>query len=127
MFAVDEDRPRRPGRFLLTGSANLLLMENVAESLAGRAGYVNLWPLTRGELLGRGSTGVWDVFKGRITRFLDHLRTYLERDLQQLASSTALWTSGASCELPHFGSVAWRFSQRSLGTLMCPTPLRAGI
>ncbi len=62
--AVDEDRPRRPGRFLLTGSANLLLMETVTESLAGRAAYVTLWPLTRNELLGRGGTGAWDVLLG---------------------------------------------------------------
>src|SRR5439155_23296672 len=40
------DRGRRPGRFLLTGSANLLLMSRVAESLAGRAVYVFLRPLT---------------------------------------------------------------------------------
>ena len=33
--AVDEDRPRRNGRFILTGSANLLLMHRVSESLAG--------------------------------------------------------------------------------------------
>ena len=45
--AVDEDRPRRNGRFLLTGSANLLLMRRVSETLAGRAVYVNLWPPTR--------------------------------------------------------------------------------
>lgn len=34
---IDRDRPRRRGRFLLTGSANLLLMNTVADSLAGRA------------------------------------------------------------------------------------------
>lgn len=38
------DRERRPGRFLLTGSANLLLMKQVSESLAGRASHVTLWP-----------------------------------------------------------------------------------
>lgn len=38
------DRSRRPGEFLLTGSANLLLMEHVAESLAGRAVYLELPP-----------------------------------------------------------------------------------
>src|SRR5436309_10091245 len=38
--AVDNDRPRRPGRFVLTGSANLLLLKRVSESLAGRAAYV---------------------------------------------------------------------------------------
>ena len=57
--AVDEDRPRRNGRFVLTGSANLLLMHRVSESLAGRATYVNLWPLTRRERLGLGTSGVW--------------------------------------------------------------------
>jgi predicted AAA+ superfamily ATPase len=41
------DRDRRPGRFLLTGSANLLLMRQVSESLAGRASYLTLWPMTR--------------------------------------------------------------------------------
>lgn len=43
------DRDRRPGRFLLTGSANLLLMRTVSESLAGRAVYVRLGPLTEAE------------------------------------------------------------------------------
>ena len=57
--AVDEDRPRRNGRFVLTGSANLLLMQRVAETLAGRATYVNLWPLCRRERLGRGTPGIW--------------------------------------------------------------------
>lgn len=57
--AVDEDPKRTPGRFVLTGSANLLLMERVGESLAGRANYVTLWPFTRRERLGHGDTGVW--------------------------------------------------------------------
>ena len=43
------DRSRRPGQFLLTGSANLLLMRGVSESLAGRASYLTLWPMTRRE------------------------------------------------------------------------------
>ena len=57
--AVDADRPRRNGRFVLTGSSNLLLMRRVSESLAGRATYVKLWPLTRRERLGLGATGIW--------------------------------------------------------------------
>ena len=36
---ADVDHQRQPGRFLLTGSANLLLMERVADTLAGRAVY----------------------------------------------------------------------------------------
>lgn len=39
--AVDEQRPRVRGRFVLTGSANLLLMKRVSETLAGRASYVS--------------------------------------------------------------------------------------
>lgn len=57
--AVDEQRPRRKGRFILTGSANLLLMERISESLAGRAVYLTLWPLTRQERLGYGRAGIW--------------------------------------------------------------------
>ena len=46
-LAVDEDR--RPGRFLLTGSANLLLLPSVTESLAGRMEIIQLHPLTEAE------------------------------------------------------------------------------
>jgi len=56
------DLDRRPGRFVLTGSANLLAMKPVHESLAGRASYVPLWPLTRRERLGLGVAGVWQAF-----------------------------------------------------------------
>lgn len=55
----DVDRRRRPGRFLLTGSANLLLLRQVADNLAGRAGYLGLWPMTRREQLGLGRAGLW--------------------------------------------------------------------
>lgn len=43
------DRDRRPGRFLLTGSANLLLLPRLGDSLAGRMEVVNLQPLTASE------------------------------------------------------------------------------
>ncbi|MDD5100314.1 MAG: ATP-binding protein [Syntrophales bacterium] len=56
--AIDTDR--RPGRFLLTGSANLFLMQGISESLAGRASYLTLWPMTRREQLGLGRCGVWE-------------------------------------------------------------------
>ena len=54
------DRYRHPGRFLLTGSANLLLMRKVSESLAGRAGYLTLRPMTIREQQGLGCGGIWD-------------------------------------------------------------------
>ena len=54
------DSNRQSGRFLLTGSANLLLMQGVSESLAGRASYLTLWPMTRREQLGLGRCGMWE-------------------------------------------------------------------
>lgn len=126
------DRDRTPGRFLLTGSANLLLMRQVAESLAGRASYLTLWPMTRAEQRGLGRAAHWDrllgtpdaewpgLFDGdsagaeedwrglarrggyptpavtmsssaeRAIWFDGYLRTYLERDLQDLAAISAL-------------------------------------
>ncbi len=125
------DRDRTPGRFLLTGSANLLLMRQVSESLAGRASYLTLWPMTRREQLGLGRCGRWDeLLSAKEGEWLDllssgeemkedwrllarrggfptpavqldahpdraiwfdgYVRTYLERDLQDLASITAL-------------------------------------
>lgn len=62
--AVDRDRPRKPGRFVLTGSANLLMMERIGETLAGRAVYVTLWPFTRRERFGLGRAGAWSELLG---------------------------------------------------------------
>src|SRR6266705_1281155 len=47
------DRRRDPGRFLLTGSADVLALPRVSESLAGRMEVLTLWPLSQGEILGR--------------------------------------------------------------------------
>lgn len=46
------DRDRRPGRFILTGSASLLRVRGTADSLAGRVGRLNLHGLSRGEIMG---------------------------------------------------------------------------
>jgi len=44
------DKKRKPGRFLLSGSANFLLLKKIAESLAGRAIYLTLHPFTHREI-----------------------------------------------------------------------------
>ena len=125
------DRHRAPGKFLITGSANLLLMSRVSESLAGRASYLNLWPMTRREQRGLGSGGIWEDLlaapdaawrelvadgpgevedwrslarrggfpvpalhladdRERTVWFDGYVRTYLERDLQDLSAISAL-------------------------------------
>src|SRR6266568_1405041 len=47
------DAKRKPGRFLLTGSAQALLLPKVSESLAGRMEVLTLWPFSQGEIGGR--------------------------------------------------------------------------
>ncbi|MEJ1964479.1 MAG: AAA family ATPase [Gammaproteobacteria bacterium] len=59
---VDRQKPALRGQFVLTGSANLLLMKRVGDSLAGRAFYLRLWPMTRREQLGLASAGIWERF-----------------------------------------------------------------
>ncbi len=49
--SVDADG--KPGRFLLTGSANVLTLPRLSDSLAGRMEIHTLWPLSQGELRGR--------------------------------------------------------------------------
>jgi len=57
------DRDRRPGRFILTGSANVLLVPRLADSLAGRMEILRLHPLAQAELAGRQS-GFLDALFG---------------------------------------------------------------
>lgn len=51
------DRDRRPGRFLITGSADVIALPRVADSLAGRIEVLSLLPLAGAELT--GSPGRW--------------------------------------------------------------------
>jgi len=59
---MEVDRKRRPGRYLLTGSANVLLLPSVSESLAGRMEVLTLWPLSQGEIDGREEAFMDRVF-----------------------------------------------------------------
>jgi hypothetical protein len=110
---VEVDADPRRGRFILTGSQNLLLMERVTQSLAGRTAVLRLLPLSITELYGRpalepaqldqqapthGPPPVkkWDlVWSGLYPRIhaegvppdrwhADYYRTYVERDLREI-------------------------------------------
>ena len=56
------DRDRRPGAFLLTGSADVLHLPTAAESLAGRIELLTLWPFSQSELESRKDTFIDKVF-----------------------------------------------------------------
>ena len=63
---VDEDY--RPGRFLLTGSANVLTLPRVADSLAGRMETLEMLPLARAEIEGRTPTFLDRLFEGKLQK-----------------------------------------------------------
>ena len=56
------DRDPRPGRFLLTGSAHVLTLPRLADSLAGRMEVIELAPLTQGEIAGTRETFIDRLF-----------------------------------------------------------------
>ncbi len=66
--SVDEDR--RPGRFLLTGSANLMTLPTVADSLAGRMETLSLLPLSQSEIEGQSANWLDHVFSGRLPQVM---------------------------------------------------------
>src|ERR1035441_5959488 len=59
------DRQRLPGRFLLTGSANVMLLPKLSESLAGRMEVLTLWPFSQGEIRGVKENFVDTLFSGK--------------------------------------------------------------
>ena len=66
---VDRERRKRrraAGMFLLTGSANVWVTLKIAESLAGRAERVQLWPLSQGEILGHRERFIDQLFRGDV-------------------------------------------------------------
>ena len=68
------DRRREPARFLLTGSANVLLVPPLADSLAGRMEILRLFPLAQSELARRASGFLTALLRGAFkTRRVDRL------------------------------------------------------
>lgn len=58
------DKERQPGRFLITGSADILSIPRTSESLAGRSEIVTLLPLSQTELVGRSPSLITAAFNG---------------------------------------------------------------
>ena len=58
------DHRRTPGRFILTGSANVLFVPHLADSLAGRMGILRLHPLAQCEIEGKRSRFIDTLFRG---------------------------------------------------------------
>lgn len=66
IYAIKErvDRDRRPGQFLLTGSANLFASRKMREALTGRCETIRLWPLSQAEIHASSGNVVDALFAG---------------------------------------------------------------
>ena len=117
--SVDSDDS--PGRFILTGSQNLLISEHVSQTLAGRVAILNLLPFCLDEIIGLSvMPGDLDklILKGFYPRLYDktidpegwyknYIQTYLERDVRSLKNVGDLNTFRAKqCR----NQAAWRSS-----------------
>jgi predicted AAA+ superfamily ATPase len=103
---VNVDADRRPGRFAITGSHNLLLLEKTSQSLAGRTAIRNLLPFSFHELQDSGERSLQleeVLFRGGYplmqnvttssSAWLDsYIQTYVERDVRQIRNVTDLAT-----------------------------------
>jgi len=92
------DNNTKRGQFILTGSNNFLLQEQISQSLAGRVGYLSLLPLSYGELkenkfkvdsideliLKGGYPEIWKENLNANTWLESYIQTYVQRDVRLL-------------------------------------------
>ena len=99
---VDEERDIK-GKWILTGSQQFTLMQQISESLAGRIRIINLGTLSatelnntnllknRSDILWKGGfPEIWAENLNAVDFFDDYIQTYLERDLRQILNVTSL-------------------------------------
>ncbi|HEV7378212.1 MAG TPA: ATP-binding protein [Dyadobacter sp.] len=90
-----------PGRFILTGSNNFLLQQNISQSLAGRVAILNLLPFSAEELFSNIPDENELILKGLYPPVYDmgippqdwypnYLRTYIDRDVRQIKNISDL-------------------------------------
>lgn len=100
------DSSSKRGQFILTGSNNFLLQEQVSQSLAGRAGYLSLLPLSYAELVNAKLAdknvhkhilmgGYPEIWNEKLTANIwmgSYVQTYVQRDVRLLRNITSLAT-----------------------------------
>ena len=95
------DESPEPGKFIITGSNNFLLQENISQSLAGRIAYLILLPFTVSEIPGNDPLyqfmfrglypPVYDQPVDASTWYANYIRTYIERDVRQIKNIENLY------------------------------------
>jgi predicted AAA+ superfamily ATPase len=101
---VIDDQPNKVGLFIITGSQNLLLLESVSQTLAGRIAFIHLLPFSFTELeaskygsislnkliLNGGYPRLYDKKIKPVDYYPNYLLTYVERDVRQIKNITNL-------------------------------------
>lgn len=104
MQGVIDAQPNKVGLFIITGSQNLLLLENVSQTLAGRIAFIHLLPFSFTELEGSkyakqslnklmlngGYPRLYDRKISPVDYYPNYLLTYVERDVRQIKNITNL-------------------------------------
>lgn len=92
------DNTTERGKYVLTGSSNFLLNEKITQSLAGRVGYIEMYPLSYSEIKNAASFTVWHhVFYGGFPEvwvnaidpsifYPNYIQTVIERDIRQMVN-----------------------------------------
>ncbi|MDR2163595.1 MAG: ATP-binding protein [Clostridiales Family XIII bacterium] len=84
IIKLSVDQRRQPGRFLLTGSADLLHISKANESLAGRAETIKLFPFSRGEMNGTKEDFITDILSGHVIGRLSEFTPLTRKDYAEL-------------------------------------------
>ncbi len=95
------DNKKKSGQFILTGSQNFLLHDQISQSLAGRVSILKLLPFSLQELDMKNKNFEYYLYKGFYPRLYDskvlpndwypnYIQTYIERDIRQIKNITNL-------------------------------------
>jgi len=104
MQGVIDAQPNKVGLFIITGSQNLLLLESISQTLAGRIAFIHLLPFSYSELedskhgkqslnkliLNGGYPRLYDRKISPVDYYPNYLLTYVERDVRQIKNITNL-------------------------------------
>ncbi|MFN4082442.1 MAG: ATP-binding protein [Bacteroidia bacterium] len=104
MQGVIDAQPNKVGLFIITGSQNLLLLESISQTLAGRIAFIHLLPFSYTELaeskyskqslnkliLNGGYPRLYDKKINPVDYYPNYLLTYVERDVRQIKNITNL-------------------------------------
>jgi uncharacterized protein len=104
MQGVIDAQPKKVGLFIITGSQNLLLLESITQTLAGRIAFIHLLPFSFKELEGSkfenqslnklilngGYPRLYDKKINPVDFYPNYLLTYVERDVRQIKNITNL-------------------------------------